>query len=354
MASLVDVKRLNYIGSKFRLLDWITESILEQTGWTSLEGQHVADLFAGTGIVSHHFRTSGAVVLSNDAELYSSIITHAFTRSVYTDLCRTTIDLLQAELDNNPPIPTVGYVTTHYSPYGDCERQFFTVDNARRIDYLRGRIEDLRPTLDPDAYAFLVASLLVSADAVSNVPAVYGCYLKSFKAKALKTLTLVPIHTNTTPPQEESRTTHLDVLDDTLLEQTHVDLVYLDPPYNSRQYSKNYFPLNIIAQTPVQLESQPPLRGKTGIPTDCYLSPFCRKMETVEAAFTKLFRDLQTEWIFMSYNSEATVPQDRMLELMGEYGTATVIERDYKRFKSFRYNKDREIMEYLFCLHKKS
>ena len=348
----VDVKRLNYIGSKFRLLDWITDSILAHTGWTSLEGKRIADLFAGTGIVSHHFRTCGSVVLSNDAELYSSIITHAFTRSVYTPLCRTTIDLLQAELDNNPPLDTVGYVTTHYSPYGSCERQFFTVKNAQRIDYLRHRIEELRPTLDPDAYAFLVASLLVSADAVSNVPAVYGCYLKSYKPKALQTLTLAPIHTDTTPPQPGSSTTHRDVLEETLLEQIQTDLVYLDPPYNSRQYSKNYFPLNIIAETPNQLESQPPLKGKTGIPTDCYLSPFCRKRKTVEEAFTKLFRSLQTEWIFMSYNSEATIARERILELMGEFGTATVIERDYKRFKSFQCNRDKDIREYLFCLHK--
>jgi hypothetical protein len=37
---------------------------------------------------------------------------------------------------------------------------------------------------------------------------------------------------------------------------------------------------------------------------------------------------------------------------MGKYGTASVTERDYKRFKSFEYNEDKEIKEYLFCLKK--
>jgi len=37
---------------------------------------------------------------------------------------------------------------------------------------------------------------------------------------------------------------------------------------------------------------------------------------------------------------------------MKNYGDASVIERDYKRFKSFEYNKDVEIKEYLFCLNK--
>jgi hypothetical protein len=41
-----------------------------------------------------------------------------------------------------------------------------------------------------------------------------------------------------------------------------------------------------------------------------------------------------------------------MLALMREFGTATVIERDYKRFKSYEYNEDKEIKEYLFCLTK--
>jgi adenine-specific DNA methylase len=50
------IKRLNYIGSKFQLLDWITQHILEHTKWTSFEDKIIADLFAGTGVVSYHFR----------------------------------------------------------------------------------------------------------------------------------------------------------------------------------------------------------------------------------------------------------------------------------------------------------
>ena len=83
------VQRLNYIGSKFQLLDWITSNVKEKTGWTSLTDKRIADLFAGTGIVSHHFRTLGSTVISNDAELFSSIITRAFTASVYSNKCKT-------------------------------------------------------------------------------------------------------------------------------------------------------------------------------------------------------------------------------------------------------------------------
>jgi adenine-specific DNA methylase len=110
--------------------------------------------------------------------------------------------------------------------------------------------------------------------------------------------------------------------------------------------------LNIIAKTPEQLLSEQPLKGKTGIPTDCFLSPFCKKGETVEKAFELLFRELKTKWIFLSYNSESTVSKEKMMELMQKYGTASVVEREYKRFKSYEYNKDVDIKEYLFCLQK--
>jgi len=346
------VCRLNYIGSKYQLLDWITQNIKDKTGWTSFEGKTIADLFAGTGIVSYHFRKNAAKVISNDAELYSSIITHAFTCSTYTDTCRDTINTLQKELDENKhSTVAAGFITTHYSPYSGNERKFFTIENAKRIDYLRGRIEEVKASIPDNDYKFILASLIISADAVSNVPAVYGCFLKNFKAKANKKLTLAPIHTNTTAA-DGSTTYNADVLSIPFLKSFESDVVYLDPPYNERQYSKNYFPLNIIAKTPTELSGEITLKGKTGIPSDCFISPFCKKGETVEKAFDTLFRELKTKWIFLSYNSESIVSKEKILELMKKYGTATVIERDYKRFKSFEYNKDTSIQEYLFCLKK--
>ena len=153
---------------------------------------------------------------------------------------------------------------------------------------MRRRIEILNIDckLSVNEYQFMLASLLVSADSISNVPAVYGCYLKKYKAKALKSLYLIPIHENNNPSSGESY--NADVLDDKFLSSFTSDMVYLDPPYNSRQYSKNYFPLNIIAKTPTELENEPDLKGKTGIPTDCFLSPFCRKGDGIREAFDKL------------------------------------------------------------------
>jgi adenine-specific DNA-methyltransferase len=340
------IKRLNYIGSKFQLLDWITSNILEHTQWSSFENKKIADLFAGTGVVSYHFRNLNSIVISNDSELYSHIITFAFTKSCFTEKCREIIYTIQQEIQEKIYINTFGFITKHYSPFETNERKFFTVDNAQRIDYIRTRIDMLKETISLEEYNFILASLLISADAVSNVPAVYGCYLKNFKEKAKKELLLLPIHTNNILPSSESQTFHSDVLNNEFLSSFESDLVYLDPPYNERQYSKNYFPLNVIAQN-ILLE--PVLKGKTGIPLDCFISSFCRKSE-VEKSFDLLFSQLKTKWIILSYNSESLLSKEKILELMSKYGSATVVEKSYKRFKSYEYNNDVEIKEYLFIL----
>jgi adenine-specific DNA-methyltransferase len=108
----------------------------------------------------------------------------------------------------------------------------------------------------------------------------------------------------------------------------------------------------MIALSPDKQKDEKPLKGKTGIPESCFISPFCKKGTTVEQAFEKLFTNLNTEWIFLSYNSESLITKERMIELMQKYGEVTTVERDYKRFKSFEYNEDKQIKEYLFCLHK--
>lgn len=352
-----EVHRLNYIGSKFRLLDWLQAIMLDKTGWGVFTGKRIADLFSGTGIVSHYFRSHKAIVIGNDAELYSSVIVHAMMQSVLSSDCEDFIRRMTADLASGAYMgddtDTAGVITQKYSPHDGNPRMFFTVDNARRIDYIRRRIETEfgeNPERKDD-YMFLLGSLLVSADGVSNVPAVYGCFLKQFKEKAVKALVFEPIHTVRTPALAGSGCYHSDVLADSLLDAVEADMVYLDPPYNERQYSKNYFPLNILALPPVVQITTALRDGVTGIPEVCFMSPFCKKKEVVEA-FERLFSRLKTQWIFLSYSSESLISKDAMLALMGKYGEVSVVETDYKRFKSYEYNADSGVKEYLFCLHK--
>ena len=167
---------------------------------------------------------------------------------------------------------------------------------------------------------------------------------------ALRPLVIAPVHTYDTSPSGANITENIDVLSDKLKEIEHLDVAYIDPPYNERQYSKTTS-LNQIAKSPSALESEPPLTGKTGIPTDCFVSPFCSK-RTALAAFEKLISSVNADWVFISYNTEGIVPREQFEDMLSNYGNVSVVTRPYKRFKSYNYNEDKEISELLFCIHK--
>jgi adenine-specific DNA-methyltransferase len=363
--------RLNYIGSKYKLLDFIDEFIKKSTGLNDYNEVKFADIFSGTGIVSRFFKDKNAIVFGNDSELYSSIIVYSMIKSSYNELVDLIIKSLNHGLDINEHQNFVGFITKNYSPFNKNERMFFTEDNAKRIDYLRDKIEQMKSHISEADYNFLIASLIVSADSVSNVPAVYGCYLKKFKEKANISMKLNPIHKSVNT-KDLSVVYNYDVLGENFsskIKEFKPHIVYLDPPYNERQYSKNYFPLNIIAMSPDE-QNDEHLTGKTGIPESCFISDFCKKT-TVKKAFITLFENLKasnTQYAFLSYSSESLISKEDMIELLSTYGIVSYIEKDYKRFKSFDYEQDSKdklvktqtlvhqenlkdfLIEYLFCI----
>jgi hypothetical protein len=183
---------------------------------------------------------------------------------------------------------------------------------------------------------------------------------EEFKEKANVSMKLSPIHNSINTTNQSINTTNqsvvynYDVLGENFsskIKEFKPHIVYLDPPYNERQYSKNYFPLNIIAMSPDE-QNDEHLTGKTGIPESCFISDFCKKT-TVRKAFVTLFENLKNanaQYTFLSYSSESLISKEDMIELLSTYGTVSYIEKDYKRFKSFDYNEDKPLVEYLFCV----
>jgi adenine-specific DNA-methyltransferase len=336
---------LNYIGSKSKLLPWVCEKIDAHTGFGTdgWQGHTFADLFSGTASVASAYRAKGARVIANDAELYASVIAHAIVRSQYSPKLNNIMITIDEAIDDNLYLQTAGFITRNYSPFEGSERMYFTVDNAQRIDYARQYLENIASTLTEDEYKYILATIICSADQVANTASVYGAYLKQFKATANQPFYMIPVHINSNPCDGVVHNTAAGNLD------IHADAVYIDPPYNERQYSKNYFVLNVIAMKPSEQAALPPLKGKTGIPEDCYLSPFCQK-KNVDLAFRALVAKCHARWVFISYNSESLLSRAKMVELLEHFGTVTVEEKVYKKFKSSAEVENAEVTEYLFCL----
>lgn len=327
---------LGYIGSKKSLLNFIEESLKDVVTSETV----FADLFAGTGAVSQHFKETAKHVVVNDSEYYSYVINYSMLKTNFSEKLKTIV----GRLNNLEGIE--GLITKHYAQ----DRMFFTEANAKRIDAIRQEIDKLKDIgeVDISEYNFLIASLLVATDKVANTASVYGAYLKAYKKTALKDLMMKPIHTCISNENKDHEVYNGDTLD-VIVDKTF-DVVYIDPPYNSRQYSANYGLLNYLAKYDDSIE----ITGKGGLIKNYFKSSFCKKGE-VKESFDKLIQNTNAKYIFVSYNNEGLLSKDEMTEIFEKYGETTVSIKEYKKFLSQKDEKHKEIkivQEYLYKICK--
>ncbi|BDB65908.1 restriction endonuclease subunit M [Helicobacter cinaedi] len=334
---------MNYIGSKFKLLPFLQqniESTLKKHNAKSLQDSIFCDLFAGTGAVSKAFKLKVKQVISNDKEYYSFVLNQNYIAN-YTPIIRA--DELLKTLNNTPL--KKGKIFTHYALGSGSGRQYFSDENAMKIDGIREKITQWQDEnfITQSEFYFLLASLLESSDRVANTACVYGAFLKCLKKSATKELVLSPA------VFESSHNSHKVFNEDSqnLITQISGDILYLDPPYNAREYGANYHLLNTIA-----LYDDFIPKGKTGLRA-YEKSAWCKKSE-VEQMLDFLLQKAQFKWIFLSYNDEGLLSLEKIEKLMKKYGTYACVKQDYQRFKadSMRQQKQSKTTEYLHILHK--
>lgn len=335
---------LNFIGSKLSLRDFLFQNFPKEI-------ESFADLFSGTGVtaamVRQQYKTSKLV--SNDMESFAVAFARAYHTSWKPSL-QNKIDLL------NQVKPTNGILSEHFSNGSNGNRMYFTPENASKIDGMRMELESWKSgkSVREDEYWYLLACIIRAADQVANTASTYAAYLKQFKASAKKPVFVVPIHKISSKKKVKSTVFQSDVL--AIADHKSVkdcQVVYLDPPYNHRQYSDNYHILNVIAVNNLQ---KTPLRNelKTGLLQDSFKSPFCQK-RSVEKAFSDLFSKLAgVQHLFMSYNSESMLSKQQIVDLMSQFGNVEVFEQEYKKFKSQKKTTQKDVVngnvvvEYLF------
>ncbi len=321
---------MNYIGSKYKLSNWIKEEITKRT-----KPGIFCDLFAGTGIIGRVFKKDVKKIISNDIEYYAYVLNRNYIGN-HKNL-KEKFEVI--EYLNNLPLRNDGFIYNNYcSP---ANRLYFSDENGQKIDTIRMEIEKFKD--DEDLYYFLLASLIESADKVANTASVYGAFLKKLKKSALKPLVLEPAI------YEENDNEHVVTQKESnkLIREINGNVLYLDPPYNSRQYGANYHLLNTIAE---YKEFEP--KGKTGL-REYYKSPWCQKGR-VKEVFEDLIKNADFEWVFLSYNNEGLMSEEEIRKIMSKYGKYELVKKEYQRFKadSKREHKADKTYEYLHILRK--
>lgn len=332
---------MNYIGSKYKLSDFIKTTVKKVVG-EDLSELVFCDLFAGTSIVGRTFKTEVKKVISNDIEFYSFVLNKNYIGNVDQMDYKPFLDKL------NQLKEVSGFIFEEYSENGKAQRLYFSEQNGKKIDAIRQEIEKWKQLgeVSENMYFFLLASLIESADKVANTASVYGAYLKHLKKTAQKELIIEPalfvLSNNSNEVYNEDS--------NVLIKEIKGDILYLDPPYNAREYGANYHILNTIAR----YDNFKP-QGKTGL-RNYSRSPYCKKRE-VEKSFENLIQNANFKYIFLSYNNEGLMPEKIIKEILAKYGKLEVFTTDYQRFKADktenRNHKANSTKEYLYVLTKK-
>jgi adenine-specific DNA-methyltransferase len=333
---------LNYIGSKHTLSPLLTKIIHEEIH--DLGHKSFLDMFSGTGTVAFRFQDLTNNCEANDIEYYSFVINNALIKCCYSTKLQDILD------ECNQLEGLEGLVYHNYSENDKCERMFFTTYNAKKCDAIRIHIETLKHNLLITIYEyyFLLASLIVSMDKVANTSCVYGAFLKEYKKTSLKHLIVIPIHVKIDIRVNSNKVYNLSA-EELSKQDTFYDVVYMDPPYNHRQYGANYCPLNYIALYEPNIK----LNGKTGTIDGYNRSHFCSKAK-VKHSFKTILDNLKCNHIFISYNNEGLLDCDELKELLSNYGELKLYKIPYKKFKAQKNVTGDTVFEYLWVLNKTS
>jgi adenine-specific DNA-methyltransferase len=340
---------VRYLGNKTRLTPFLLQTIRE----LGIEPGTAADPFAGTASVASALKRSGWRVHAGDlmASSYALQVarveldrTPSFPGELIPESCRAggsatiSYSRMLAWLQTLPG--RHGFLTEHYTPDGDAGsrhgRMYFTSDNARQLDSIRERIArwNTKGTIGRRRTQLLIATLLEAADRVANTTGVYASFVKTWQSNARRSLELRAVRPTRSPDGPAGCTAYHGPAERMLAERGSLDLLYVDPPYNSRQYPAYYHIPELIAGG---WSPEPELRGKTGlIPDEERRSDWCRRGKA-EQALRDLLSVADAKHLLLSYNDEGLLSRgviEDAFRARGRPETYRCFTHDYRRYRS--------------------
>ena len=354
---------MNYIGSKLSLLEFLDESINKVVDKNC---DTFCDLFAGTGVVGSHFKKKGYKIIANDIQYYSYVLNRHYIGNhkelPFLKLINKIPELKSIEVKNRKDFVcdylsdlkgVKGFIYKNYCFGGTKnkkeQRQYFSDENGMKCDAIRQKIEDWKnkKLISDNEYYFLIASLVESIDKYANTAAVYGAFLKELKKTAQKKLVLKPAELIIN--EQDHNIFNEDI--NKVLKKVKGDILYLDPPYNQRQYATNYHLLETIAKY-----DNPNIYGKTGLRDyQDQKSLYCSRSQ-VKKAFQDLMLKAKAKYIFLSYNNEGLMTLEDIKKIMSSRGKYGYFTKEYSRFKAdksknrnYKANKTTEYLHYVIC-----
>ena len=327
----LQLQNRRYIGSKYKLIEWIFSVINKECDKVN----SFADIFAGTGVVAAVAARHYDEIILNDFLYSNYAIYQAFfgngewDRNKIENIIRDYNNIDGDDLEDN-------YFSINFGG------KYFSHNSAKVIGFIRENIEENKNNLTDKEYHMLIASLLYSIDKIANTVGHYDAYLqKEHVDGGFFMRPIDPIDVKNVSIFKE------DV--NQLAKKIKADIVYIDPPYNSRQYSRFYHILETLTKW-----DKPELFGTALKPKEENMSDYCR-VQAKDRLF-ELVKDLNAKYLVVSYNntynsksssSKNKITLQQIKDILSTKGQTKVFEKDYRHFNAgntdFKNHK-----EYLF------
>lgn len=343
---------MRFIGCKTLLLDNIKGVIDKKAP----DAKSFCDIFSGTATVARYFK-QWYEVYSNDLLYFSYVLQKG---TVENDSIPKFLEL-KKKLSIDDPIAYFNsleepdmkkldqnkrFFQNTYAPIGG--RMYITDENALRIDFARNTVEEWYKDhlISEDEYFYLVACIVEGVPFVSNTSGTYGAFHKDWERRSYKRYEVYRL--DVTKNGKNNKSYNCDGAD--LLKHISGDILYIDPPYNGRQYLPNYHVLETAAKYDF-----PEVRGVTGQrPYENQKSDFCLKTKVVPA-FDELIGNAQFKHIILSYSTDglmSVADVEKVMKKYGKPGTFRIYEIPYRRYKSRNATLTDQLKELLVYVEK--
>lgn len=333
----LNIENRRYIGNKSKLLKFIDDTIKKE----KIRFCTFGDVFSGTGVVAEYFLNKGKEIYVNDLLFSNFVIYKALLSNekyeeekiikIIDDYNRIDVEKIQ---DN--------YFSDNFSG------NYYHYKDAKKIGYVREDIENryLNKEINDREYYILISCLLYSMDRISNTVGHYESFLNKepeYKNLQISNLNIKLYNSNSHIYNEDANS---------LVRKIKVDVMYIDPPYNARQYANFYHLLENVAQW-----KKPKVYNKAKkMERKNIMSEYCKA--NAKTVFTDLIENINAKYIIISYNntyeakstsSVNSITYNDMMQILEKKGKVSVYETDYKFFNSGKTNLDKHKERLFVC-----
>ncbi len=317
----MDINNRRYTGSKYKLMNWIKDNLKQYCD----DCHSFFDVFAGTGVVTAECLDLYDTFYVNDFLFSNNIVYNAFLgdEKYRPGIIEKYYNLFTGYGKKDLP---ENYVSDNY---GD---KYFSHNDAKIIGRIRQDIFDSyrKKDINKREHDILLASLLYSFDKISNTVGHYEAFIKGHTIADKFEYKLIE------PIKHDKKVVIYREDSNQLCRKIKADIAFIDPPYNSRQYSRFYHVLETIVKW-----DKPELIGVAKKPKEENMSDYCRNSAPI--VFKDLVDNLNSKFIVVTYNntydskstsSRNKISLEEITEILNARGKTIVLDHDYNAFNA--------------------